>query len=85
MAPFTEDLPPCHRGELLFKHARSLLVEDFDWPSVPTIQAYLLLGTYKLAFGGSRQAYVFLGQSNSSLICQLTDFPKASQRICSEL
>ncbi|RSM12609.1 hypothetical protein CEP52_002329 [Fusarium oligoseptatum] len=61
MAPFTEDLPPCHRGELLFKHARSLLVEDFDWPSVPTIQAYLLLGTYKLAFGGSRQAYVYLG------------------------
>ncbi|KAK7414937.1 hypothetical protein QQX98_006262 [Neonectria punicea] len=62
LAPFDEELPPSHRGELLFKHARKLIQEDFDWPSITTIQAYILLSTYKMAFGGSRQSYLYLGE-----------------------
>lgn len=61
VAPFREDLAPSHRGEILFEHARSLLQEEFDRPSIATAQAYVLLSTYKLAYGGSRQAFLYLG------------------------
>ncbi|KAH6695081.1 hypothetical protein F5X68DRAFT_243543 [Plectosphaerella plurivora] len=61
VAPFREDLGPSHRGEILFEHARSLLMEEFDRPSIAAAQAYVLLSTYKLAYGGSRQAFLYLG------------------------
>ncbi|KAH6995148.1 fungal-specific transcription factor domain-containing protein [Ilyonectria destructans] len=67
LAPFNEELPPSHRGELLFEHARKLLQRDFDWPSITVIQAYILLSTYKMSFGGSRQSYLYLGFATNML------------------
>ncbi|KAM5357739.1 hypothetical protein ACJZ2D_015967 [Fusarium nematophilum] len=85
MAPFAEELPPCHRGELLFQHARKLLLDDFDWPSVPAIQTYVLLSTYKLALGGSRQAYVYLGfAANMLRALRLMDISSGEASVSSE-
>ncbi|KAH7152677.1 fungal-specific transcription factor domain-containing protein, partial [Dactylonectria macrodidyma] len=67
LAPFGEELPPSHRGEVLFEHARKLLQQEFDWPSITAIQAYILLSTYKITFGGSRQSYVYLGFATNML------------------
>ncbi|KAH6975215.1 fungal-specific transcription factor domain-containing protein [Ilyonectria sp. MPI-CAGE-AT-0026] len=67
LAPFNEELPPSHRGELLFEHARKLLQRDFDCPSITVIQAYILLSTYKMSFGGSRQSYLYLGFATNML------------------
>ncbi|KAJ3531799.1 hypothetical protein NM208_g8719 [Fusarium decemcellulare] len=84
-APFHEELPPCHRGELLFNHARKLLLEEFDWPSVTAIQAYVLLSTYKMAYGGSRQAYVYLGfATNMVRALRLLDPGPAGSRLTLE-
>uniref|UniRef100_A0A8H7K3U0 Zn(2)-C6 fungal-type domain-containing protein n=1 Tax=Bionectria ochroleuca TaxID=29856 RepID=A0A8H7K3U0_BIOOC len=67
LAPFGEELPPRHRGEPLWRHARNLLKDSFDWPSTTAIQVYVLLSTYKLSFGGSRQAYLYLGYASNML------------------
>ncbi|KAF4455278.1 NAD-P-binding [Fusarium albosuccineum] len=84
-APFQEELPPSHRGELLFNHARKLLLEEFDWPSVTAIQAYVLLSTYKMAYGGSRQAYVYLGfATNMVRALRLLDPGPAGSRLTLE-
>ncbi|KAF5008157.1 hypothetical protein FDECE_5551 [Fusarium decemcellulare] len=84
-APFHEELPPSHRGELLFNHARKLLLEEFDWPSVTAIQAYVLLSTYKMAYGGSRQAYVYLGfATNMVRALRLLDPGPAGSRLTLE-
>ncbi|CAH0020327.1 unnamed protein product [Clonostachys rhizophaga] len=67
LAPFGEEIPPRHRGEPLWRHARNLLKDSFDWPSTTAIQVYVLLSTYKLSFGGSRQAYLYLGCASNML------------------
>ncbi|KAH8658183.1 fungal-specific transcription factor domain-containing protein [Xylariales sp. PMI_506] len=66
-APFRDDLEQAHRGEALYDHARKLLMQDFDRPSISNIQAYVLLSTYKLTYGGSMQAYIFLGIATNML------------------
>lgn len=50
----------------MFDHARHLLQQDFDRLSVTNIQVYILLSTYKLAFGGPAQAHTFLSTSKAS-------------------
>ncbi|KAM0631228.1 hypothetical protein ACHAPW_005900 [Verticillium nonalfalfae] len=64
VAPFREALSPAHRGEILFEHARSLVQEEWDRPSIAVAQAYVLLATYKLVYGGARQAFLYLGQAS---------------------
>lgn len=49
-----------HWGEPLYHQARQLLKEDFDRPSLTTIQAYVLLASYDLTFGGTRKAWIYL-------------------------
>ncbi len=49
-----------HWGEPLYHQARQLLKEDFDRPSLTTIQAYVLLASYDLTFGGARKAWIYL-------------------------
>lgn len=49
-----------HRGEPLFNEARKLLKSEFDHASLTTIQAYILLSTYHLTFGGARKAWLYL-------------------------
>jgi hypothetical protein len=61
-APFEDQASPTHRGEILYDHARELLKHDFDEPTITNIHAYILLSTYKITFGGSRLAYVYLGR-----------------------
>jgi hypothetical protein len=65
-APFEDAVSQAHRGEGLYEHARGLLKEEFDCPSVTVVQAYVLLSTYKLTFGGARLANVYLGKGNSA-------------------
>lgn len=60
-APFHDAVSPSHRGEILYDHTRELLKEDFDTPSITVVQAYVLLSTYKLTFGGARLANIYLG------------------------
>ncbi|KAM5341876.1 hypothetical protein ACJ41O_014907 [Fusarium nematophilum] len=60
-APFEDPVSASHRGEILYGQARDLLKQEFDEPSTANVQAYVLLSTYKLTFGGSRQANVYLG------------------------
>jgi hypothetical protein len=60
-APFEDRVSACHRGEILYDHTRELLKEEFDEPTTATIQVYVLLSTYKLTFGGARQANLYLG------------------------
>ncbi|KAM0327003.1 hypothetical protein ACHAQA_006124 [Verticillium albo-atrum] len=67
VAPFREELPPAHRGEILFEHARNLVQEEWDRPSIAAAQAYVLLGTYKLQYGGARQAFLYLGYAVNML------------------
>ncbi|RDW77442.1 hypothetical protein BP6252_05495 [Coleophoma cylindrospora] len=52
--------PQSHRGEPLFHEARKLLKGEFDHASLTTIQAYILLSTYHLTFGGARKAWLYL-------------------------
>jgi hypothetical protein len=61
-APFDDAVSQAHRGEILYDHARELLKDEFDTPSITVVQAYVLLSTYKLTFGGSRLANVYLGE-----------------------
>jgi hypothetical protein len=67
-APFDDAVSQAHRGEILYDHARELMKDEFDTPSIHVVQAYVLLSTYKLTFGGSRLANIYLGKQ-SSLTC----------------
>lgn len=60
-------------------------MEEFDRPSIAAAQAYVLLSTYKLAYGGSRQAFLYLGVFTHCppLILSLT-FPQALPSTCSK-
>lgn len=40
-----------HKGESLFKEARKYLKDEFDQPSIATIQGFVLMATYHLTFG----------------------------------
>ncbi|EEY17185.1 conserved hypothetical protein [Verticillium alfalfae VaMs.102] len=74
VAPFREALSPAHRGEILFEHARSLVQEEWDRPSIAVAQAYVLLATYKLVYGGARQAFLYLGfAANMVKVLRLLD------------
>ncbi|PNH44150.1 hypothetical protein VD0002_g6263 [Verticillium dahliae] len=74
VAPFREALSPAHRGEILFEHARSLVKEEWDRPSIAAAQAYVLLATYKLLYGGARQAFLYLGfAANMVKVLRLLD------------
>ncbi|KAL3456425.1 hypothetical protein BJX64DRAFT_270732 [Aspergillus heterothallicus] len=52
-----------HWGEPLYHQARQFLKEEFDHPSITTIQAYILLATYNLTFGGTRKAWIYLNSA----------------------
>ncbi|KAL4885198.1 hypothetical protein BJY04DRAFT_214536 [Aspergillus karnatakaensis] len=64
-APFQSPHLRPHWGEPLYHQARQLLKEDFDHPSLTTIQVYVLLATYNLTFGGARKAWIFLNFARS--------------------
>lgn len=50
-----------HWGEPLFYESRRLLQEEFDCPSIFLAQTYVLLATYHLTFGGTRKAWLYMG------------------------
>ncbi|KAG7140393.1 hypothetical protein HYQ45_002815 [Verticillium longisporum] len=92
VAPFREALSPAHRGEILFEHARSLVQEELDRPSMAAAQAYVLLAIYKLVYGGARQAFLYLGfAANMVKVLRLLDTsaeidpvrPECSRRLAS--
>ncbi|KAL2814386.1 hypothetical protein BDW59DRAFT_154422 [Aspergillus cavernicola] len=64
-APFQSPHLRPHWGEPLYHQARQLLKEDFDHPSLTTIQVYVLLATYNLTFGGARKSWIFLSFARS--------------------
>ncbi|KAL3476992.1 hypothetical protein BJX99DRAFT_257894 [Aspergillus californicus] len=64
-APFQSPHLRPHWGEALYHQARQLLKDEFDRPSVTTIQVHVLLATYKMTFGGTRQAWIFLSFARS--------------------
>lgn len=69
-----------HWGEPLYHQARQLLKEDFDRPSLTTIQAYVLLASYDLTFGGARKAWIYLsmlpGEINKTLVNRFLGFAR---------
>ncbi|KAL2854025.1 hypothetical protein BJX68DRAFT_232689 [Aspergillus pseudodeflectus] len=74
-APFQNPHLRPHWGESLYQEARQLLKEDFDHPSLTTIQVYVLLATYNLTFGGARKAWMFLSFARSFVAILRLDKP----------
>ncbi|KAL4874019.1 hypothetical protein BDV12DRAFT_191889 [Aspergillus spectabilis] len=74
-APFQSSHLRPHWGEPLYHQARHLLKEDFDHPSLTTIQVYVLLATYNLTFGGTRKAWIFLNFARSFVSILKLDQP----------
>ncbi|KAL3454355.1 hypothetical protein BJX65DRAFT_260378 [Aspergillus insuetus] len=74
-APFQNPHLRPHWGEPLYQEARQLLKEDFDHPSLTTIQVYVLLATYNLTFGGARKAWMFLSFARSFVAILKLDKP----------
>ncbi|KAL2799428.1 hypothetical protein BJX66DRAFT_322276 [Aspergillus keveii] len=74
-APFQNPHLRPHWGEPLYHQARQLLKEDFDHPSLTTIQVYVLLATYNLTFGGARKAWMFLSFARSFVAILKLDKP----------
>ncbi|KAH7018174.1 uncharacterized protein B0I36DRAFT_36377 [Microdochium trichocladiopsis] len=85
-APFDDDGSTANRGELMFDHARRLLQQDFDRLSITNIQVYILLSTYKLAYGGPAQAHTFLSiAANMIQLLRIMEFDSEIDPIRIEL
>ncbi|BCS30064.1 Zn(II)2Cys6 transcription factor [Aspergillus puulaauensis] len=89
-APFQSVHMRPHWGEPLYHQARQLLKEDFDRPSLTTIQAYVLLASYDLTFGGARKAWIYLSFARTFIgILKLdqpaTDMDPVQAELCRRL
>lgn len=61
-SPIFEQGDYAQRGEPLFLEARKLLKLDYDLASFTVVQAYVLMATYHLTYGGARKAWLHLGR-----------------------